>query len=186
MLISRLRALILVMLLLTLPLRAVTRVAYTRPGNMMKIPTTFVKRSPYLFTAGFSSEIHRFSPFNTARGVYFSMDVTDKFTLGFSSGQGADTTSVDNILNSTYLPPVEFGFHFQQKIYVRNDISFSLGLHDVVFENASDGLSLDPKQLSFFGVIGSEKSFGDTTSVLTWDLGLGGFLRWSILRVRRR
>tara|TARA_Y100000294_G_scaffold19354_1_gene16558 strand:- start:7187 stop:8560 length:1374 start_codon:yes stop_codon:yes gene_type:complete len=175
MLISKIRGLIVVILLLAPPLQAVTRVAYTHPGNMMKIPTTYVRRSPYLFSAGFSSEIHGFSPFNTARGVYFAMDITDKFTLGFSSGQGADTTSVDNILESTYVPPVEFGFHLQQKIYVRSDISFSLGLHDIVFENAPDGLSLDPKQLSFFGVIGSEKSFGEYHLSTYMGFGTGGF-----------
>ena len=175
MLIGKIRVFLVGMLLLVMPLQAVTRVAYTHPGNMMKIPTTFVKRSPYLFTAGFSSEIHRFSPFNTARGVYFAMDMTDKFTLGFSSGQGADTTSVDNILNSTYLPPVEFGFHFQQKIYVRSDISFSIGLHDIVFQNAPDGLSLDPKQLTFFSVIGSEKSFGEYHLSTYMGFGTGGF-----------
>ncbi|MFQ6673304.1 MAG: tetratricopeptide repeat protein [Fidelibacterota bacterium] len=166
---------VLVLALVAMPLGAVTRVAYTRPGQMMKIPTTRPTRAPYLFSAGFGSEIHNFSPFNVARGVYFTMDVSERFTLGFSSGQGADTTALENILESTYVPPVEFGFHFQQRVYVRNDISFSIGAHDIVFENADEGLSLDPKQLSFFGVIGSEKSFSDYDLSTFMGFGTGGF-----------
>ncbi|MFQ6675247.1 MAG: tetratricopeptide repeat protein [Fidelibacterota bacterium] len=168
-------ALLFLAVLLSGPLLAVTRVAYTRPGPMVKIPVTRTTRSPYLFSAGFGSEIHNFSPFNVARGVYFTMDISERFTLGFSSGQGADTTALENILESTYVPPVEFGFHFQQRVYTRGDVSFSLGVQDVVFENAEDGLSLDPRQLSFFGIIGSEKGFGDYNLSTFMGFGTGGF-----------
>ena len=69
-----------------------TRVAYLRPGPMMKIPYTSIGPSPYLFTAGFGSELHNLSPFNTAGGAYFSMDINSGWTLGFSTAQSADTT----------------------------------------------------------------------------------------------
>ena len=72
------------------PLSAVTRVSFIHPGFMMKIPTTFIERSPYLFSSGFTTEIHNFSPYNQVTGVFFSMDVSDRFTLGFSSGTGAN------------------------------------------------------------------------------------------------
>ena len=52
-----------------------TRVAYTRPGPMMKIPYSSVKRSPNLFTAGFGTEIHNFSKLNMAKGVYFDAEL---------------------------------------------------------------------------------------------------------------
>ena len=157
-------------------LSAVTRVSFTHPGFMMKIPTTFIKRSPYLFTSGFTTEVHSFSPFNTAKGVFFSMDVSDRFTLGFSSGQGADTTAVEKILESTYIPPVEFGFHTQYKVFVRQDMSVTIGLHDVIFENdASEGLRLDPKQLTFFVAVGSEKEFGQYHMSTYMGFGTGGF-----------
>ena len=152
---------------------AVTRVSYTHPGQMIKIPTTSTVRSPYLFSAGFGTEIHNFSPFNTARGVYFSMDLSENFTLGFSSGQGADTTAL--LDESQYIPPVEFGFHVQQRLYSQGDVSFSIGIHDIVFENAESGVSLDPKQLSFFGVLGSQKPLGDYELSTYMGFGTGGF-----------
>lgn len=172
---ARSAGLVFLLVLIFSPLFGVTRVAYTRPGHMVRIPMTHTYRSPYLFSAGFGSEIHNFSPFNVVRGVYFTMDVSERFTLGFSSGQGADTTALENILESAFVPPVEFGFHFQQRVYTRGDVSFSLGVQDVVFENADDGLSLDPKQLSFFGIIGSEKSFGEYGLETYMGFGTGGF-----------
>ena len=173
---NKIRNTVTLLLLLSAPLSAVTRVSFTHPGHMMKIPTTYIKRSPHLFTTGFTTEIHNFSPFNTAKGGFFSMDVSNRFTLGFSSGQGGDTTAVEKLLESAYVPPVEFGFHTQYKIFVRQDMSVSIGLHDIIFENdAKDGLRLDPKQLSFFATVGSEKSFGQYHLSTYMGFGTGGF-----------
>jgi len=157
-------------------LTAATRVAYTRPGFMMKIPTSSVERSPYLFRAGFGAELHNFSPFNTAKGIYFDMELGKSFILGFSSVQTADTTSLANLAVSQYSPPVEFGFHMQQRVYAYNDVSLSIGLQDIVFQNSDQGgLSLDPQQLSFFVVISSEKSLGVYKMNTYMGFGSGGF-----------
>ena len=138
-----------------------TRVAYLRPGPMMKIPYTSLGPSPYLFTAGFGTEIHNLSPFNTASGAYGAMEMNG-WTFGFSTATGGDTTSLANLEVSTYRPPVEFGFHVQRRIFVRDNISFSIGLQDIVFENSTaSGLQLDPKEFSFFGIVSSQQAVGD-------------------------
>ena len=62
-------------LLLGAMLYSGTRVAYTRPGLMMRIPTSSNKKTPYLFRAGVSTEFHNFNPFNTARGGYFETEL---------------------------------------------------------------------------------------------------------------
>ena len=143
---------------------------------MMKIPTSSVERSPYLFRAGFGAELHNFSPFNTAKGIYFDMELGKSFILGFSSVQTADTTSLANLAVSQYSPPVEFGFHMQQRVYAYNDVSLSIGLQDIVFQNSDQGgLSLDPQQLSFFVVISSEKSLGVYKMNTYMGFGSGGF-----------
>ncbi|MBN4080761.1 hypothetical protein JYT44_00210 [Caldithrix abyssi] len=151
-----------------------TRIAYLRPGPMMKIPYTAIGPSPYLFTAGFGSELHNFSPFNTASGAYFSME-TNGWTFGFSTARGADTTRLANLEVSTYRPPVEFGFHLQRRVYVRNNISFTVGLQDIVFENKTSGLNLDPKELSFFGIVSSQKALGQYNMNTFIGFGTGGF-----------
>ena len=152
-----------------------TRVAYLRPGPMMKIPFTSVRQSPYLFTAGFGSELHNLSPFNTAGGAFINAETTSGWTFGFSTGNGGDTTRLANLEVSTYRPPIEFGFHIQKRIFVKNDVSFSVGLQDIVFENNTGGLSLDPKELSFFGIISSEKAMGNYNTNMFIGFGTGGF-----------
>jgi len=156
---------------------AATRVAYTRPGLMMKIPFSTVGRSPYLFRTGFGTELHNFSPFNSTAGIFFDMEVGRNFSLGFSSVQTADTTNLANLDVSTYAPPVEFGFHLQQRVFTYNDVSVSVGLQDIVFQNSESesGLSLSPEQLSFFVVVSSAKQFGSYNLQTFLGFGTGGF-----------
>ena len=154
-----------------------TRVAYTRPGLMMRVPTSTVGKTPYLFRAGFGSEIHNFNPVNTAKGVFFDMELNKGFSVGFSAIQGGDTTSLDAIDESQHKPPVEFGFHIQQRVFTYNDISLSIGLQDVVFQNDQESdqiLSLNTQLLSFFVVLGSEKDLGDYKMNTYMGFGTGG------------
>ena len=154
-----------------------TRVAYTRPGYMMRIPTTSTMKTPYLFRTGVGTEIHNFNPMNTSGGVFFDIELNKGFGFGFSAVKGADTTRVENLLQSQYNPPVEFGFHFQQRVYMYNDLSLSVGLQDVVFESSSDKegiLNLNTELLSFFVVLGSEKDLGEYKMNTYFGFGTGG------------
>ena len=152
-----------------------TRVVYLRPGPMMKIPYTSIAPSPYFFTAGTGTEIHNLAPFNTASGAYYSMDFANGWSWGVSTATGGDTTRLANLEVSTYKAPVEFGFHFQKRVLVRDNISFSLGLQDIVFENKNAGLNLDPAQLSFFGIVSSESQMSDYNINTFIGFGTGGF-----------
>ena len=152
-----------------------TRVVYLRPGPMMKIPYTSIAPSPYFFTAGFGTEIHNLAPFNTATGAYYSMDFANGWSWGVSTATGGDTTRLANLEVSTYKAPVEFGFHFQKRVLVRDNISFSLGLQDIIFENNKAGLNLDPAQLSFFGIVSSESEINNYTFNTFIGFGTGGF-----------
>ncbi|MBT4249851.1 hypothetical protein HOA87_00055 [bacterium] len=156
---------------------ASARVAYTRPGLMMRIPTSSIQKAPYIFRTGFGVELHNFDPINTAKGVYFDMEFGKGFSAGFSAVQGGDTTSLDLISESQYSPQVEFGFHFQQRVFVYNDISLSAGLQDIVFQNNQDDeqvLSLNTDLLSFFLVLASEKDLGDYKMSTFMGFGTGG------------
>ena len=165
-----------VLFLLTI-INGSTRVAYTRPGFMMRIPTSSIMKTPYLFRTGIGSEIHNFNPMNTSGGVFFDIELSRGFSFGFSAVKGGDTTRVEKLLESTNNPPVEFGFHFQQRVYMYNDISLSVGLQDVVFESSSDTegiLNLNTDLLSFFAVLGSEKDLGEYKMNTYFGIGTGG------------
>ena len=161
-------------------LYAGTRVAYTRPGLMMRVPTSSNKKAPYLFRAGVSTEFHNFNPFNTARGVYFETELGRGFSVGFSGVTPGDTTRLSKLEESTYNAPAEFGFHFQQRVYVYNDISVSVGLQDVVFqsdqtsESEKEMLSLNTSLLSAFLVLSSEKDLGEYKFNTYFGFGTGG------------
>jgi hypothetical protein len=105
------------------------------------------------------------------------MEVGRNFSLGFSSVQTADTTNLANLDVSTYTPPVEFGFHLQQRVFTYNDVSVSVGLQDIVFQNSESesGLSLNPEQLSFFVVVSSAKQLGSYHLQTFLGFGTGGF-----------
>ena len=154
-----------------------TRVAYTRPGLMMRIPTSSNKKTPYLFRAGVSTEFHNFNPFNTARGVYFETELGRGFSLGFSGVTPGDTTRLSKLEESTYNAPAEFGFHFQQRVYAYNDISVSVGLQDIVFQSdqtSEEMLSLNTSRLSAFMVLSSEKDLGEYKFNTYFGFGTGG------------
>ncbi|MFL3015715.1 MAG: tetratricopeptide repeat protein [Candidatus Neomarinimicrobiota bacterium] len=154
-----------------------TRVAYTRPGLMMRIPTSSNKKTPYLFRAGVSTEFHNFNPFNTARGVYFETELGRGFSVGFSGVTPGDTTRLSKLEESTYSAPAEFGFHFQQRVYSYNDISVSVGLQDVVFQSdqtSEEMLSLNTSLLSAFLVLSSEKDLGEYKFNTYFGFGTGG------------
>ena len=163
-----------------------TRVAYTRPGLMMRIPTSSNHKTPYLFRTGFGTEIHNFDPFNTAKGVYFDMELNKGFAFGFSAVQGGDTTSLAVLTESQQKPVVEFGFHFQQRVFSYNDISLTVGLQDVVFQNdqtSDEILSLNTSLLSFFTVWASEKDLGEYKMNTYMGFGSGGLAPMDTIEV---
>ena len=164
-------------LLLGAMLYSGTRVAYTRPGLMMRVPISSNKKTPYLFRAGVSTEFHNFNPFNTARGVYFETELGRGFSVGFSGVTPGDTTRLSKLEESTYSAPAEFGFHFQQRVYAYNDISVSVGLQDIVFQSdqtSEEMLSLNTSLLSAFLVLSSEKDLGEYKFNTYFGFGTGG------------
>ena len=164
-------------LLLGAMLYSGTRVAYTRPGLMMRVPISSNKKTPYLFRAGVSTEFHNFNPFNTARGVYFETELGKGFSVGFSGVTPGDTTRLSKLKESTYNAPAEFGFHFQQRVYAYNDISVSVGLQDIVFQSdqtSEEMLSLNTSLLSAFLVLSSEKDLGEYKFNTYFGFGTGG------------
>ncbi len=141
----------------------VTRVSFTKPGYMLKIPTSSVYRTPYVLRTGFSSDVYGFADTLFSRGVFIESDLTPTVKLGVTSIQGIGGN-----------PPVEFGLHFQKRFFVYGDISFSAGIHDLVIKQGEKNVDLDPKTLSIFGVISNEKQFGDATLATYMGFGTGG------------
>ena len=73
-----------------------SRVAYTRPGEMIKIPTSSSMPTQKLFTVGASTQIYKSSPLNQGTGVFLKAFLSPKFQLGLSSISFADTSTYIN------------------------------------------------------------------------------------------
>jgi len=141
----------------------VTRVGFSHPGYMIKIPTSSIYRTPYIFRTGFTTDVYGFSDSLFTKGVFFETDLTNSFKIGFSSVQG--------IIGEK---PVEFGFHLQQRLFTYGDISFSAGIHDLVLKQGEKKLNMDTQTLSIFGVIANEKQFGKNSLFTYMGFGTGG------------
>ncbi len=169
---STLQSVILVVLLAlpaSEPAQGITRLSFTRPGGMMRIPMSATVRSPYLFTAGFVSEVVNISPYNSATGVYFDSELTRNLRLGLSSVSVADPSA--DLDSSTFKPPLEIGFHLQQRLWTYGNVSFSLGIQDVVLTQSDGGFSIDPDLISYLGVISSDQVVG--SYLLSTYMGFG-------------
>ena len=81
---------------------------------------------------------------------------------------------------------MEFGFHIQQRVFTYNDISLTVGLQDVVFQNDQETeeiLSLNTQLLSFFAVLGSEKDLGEYKMNTYMGFGTGGLAPMDTLEI---
>jgi len=150
----------------------VSTVSFTKPGYMMKIPTSSIYTTPYTFRTGFSSDIYGFKDSTLAKGVFLESDIGNSFKMGFTSIQGTGSDA-----------PVEFGFHFQKRLFVYGDISFSAGLHDLIIKQGSKKVDLSAKSLSIFGVISNEKQFPNSSLSTYMGFGTGGLAADSTIGV---
>ncbi len=163
------KLLILALMLSGGSLPGVTRLAFSRPGGMMRVPMSSVSRSPFLFSAGFASEMVSIAPYNSATGVYFDSEFSRNFRLGLSSVSTADTSR--NLENFPSNPPLEVGLHLQQRLWTYGNISFALGVHDIVLTRDDSKFTIKPDLISYLGVISSEQQVG--TFNLNTYMGFG-------------
>lgn len=158
---------LLILVFITAMNASVTRVAFSKPGYMMKIPTSSVYPTPYIFRTGFATEVFRLTDsLSVSKAVYFEADLTSTFKLGLTSIQGVSGS-----------PPVEFGVHVQKKFFIYNDVSFTAGIHDFVFQQGNSKMDLDTKTISLFGVISNEKVYDYYSFSSYIGFGTGAFAR---------
>ncbi len=146
----RYRSVVLLAILATLTwesAQGISRLSYSRPGSMMRIPMSSVVRSPYLFSSGFVAEVVNQDSLRNASVIYFDSEISKNLRLGMSLVSPIDM-------------PLEIGFHFQQRLWAYGNISFSFGLQDIVLTQSNGKLEMDSDLLSFFGVLSSEQKVG--------------------------
>ena len=160
-----------IILTITLMVNAVyanSRVSFSRPGNMMRIPNyAFNHENPYFFSVGISSEIVNFSSEHvsnygkSSNSAYIKMQTNTGFTFGLTAGNIIDPANVG-----------ELGFHFQKSIFKHGGVSLSAGIQDVLYRrDGNDVMRID--DISFFGVLTSRKSFDNYKLSINVGVGTG-------------
>ena len=138
-----------------------SRLAFTRPSAMIKIPTSISESPTQLITVGASTQIYKFSPMNQGTGVFLNTHFSPKVQFGFSSVSFADTSTYINgeIEDTTrFRSKNEMGFHFQYKTYVKDDISIGIGIQDILIKKGQD---IDQNSISMYAVFSSNRKIDD-------------------------
>ena len=139
--------------------QANSRISYTRPGNMIRIPSVDLAMSNKLLEINVSSEYLSSSQNNSG----FAVNAMSPNGLLYG-------VSIVNPVNPTN--SVELGLHFQRSVLEYGGVNIDIGMHDLLFRSGSDSTDgLDTKGISLFGVLSSEKKFSDYS--IATHLGLG-------------
>tara|TARA_Y100001970_G_C14150895_1_gene812659 strand:- start:204 stop:1508 length:1305 start_codon:yes stop_codon:yes gene_type:complete len=142
-------------------LEANSRVALSRPGKMLRIPSADFNNQKNLFSINLSSEIVSSQQNNSAFSVNFSNNLGYKYGLSFSK-------PIDPA-NS-----LELGFHIQKNILQFDDIFIEVGAHDILYRQGSESYNgIDTKGISLFGVISSKKNINDYSISTHMGVGTG-------------
>ena len=125
----------------------------------MNIPSSTNYVDTDSFVMGASTDIYNFTVFNHSSTVSFNTFLTHNINLGLSIGTLANPSN--DLLNPTqFKTPVEFGLHYQHRVYSFKDVSISLGVQDLIF-NSINGF--DVNSASIFTVFSSERKFEQYT-----------------------
>jgi len=130
---------------------------------MMRIPVSSIYRTPYVFRTGFATDTYGFSDTLIAKGIFFESDLTNTFKIGLTTVQGISGTR-----------PIEFGLHFQKRVFAYGDISLATGIHDLVIRQGEKNLNIDTKTLSLFAILSNEKQFPNNSLYTYMGFGTGG------------
>ena len=148
-----------------------SRVAFSRPGNMMRIPNyAFYHENPYFFSISLSSEIVNFNSDSaseygkSSNSAAIKMQTNSGFTFGLTAGNIMDPANVG-----------ELGFHMQKSMFKHGDVSLSMGIHDVLYtrDNNSGEEVMKIGDISFFGVLTNQKSFDNYRLFINVGAGSG-------------
>ena len=151
----------LIIILLAGVIEANSRVAFSRPGNMIRVPNVDSDMYKNLLAVNVSSEY-------------------------LSSSQSSSAFSVNTLARSGYLYGISFvkpvnpansaelGFHLQKNMVEYGDVKLDVGIQDVILRQGSDiedADGLDTKGVSLFAVLSSAKHFEDYA--IATHLGFG-------------
>jgi len=164
-----------ILLLSTTMLFANSRVAFSRPTTILRTPSVNIldeEKTPYLFTAGFSTETVNLDLPSLSTSLYLHTQTGNGFNMGLSYTSLADPrskTDIDADSTSSYVLPTEIGLHMQKRIYQAGNIHIDLGISDIMARKWNGKSEFQSP--SVYAVFSSHKVFDKFA--ITYNFGFG-------------
>jgi len=113
-----------------------SRVAFSRPGSLIRNPALLTEPIEQEYFIGFSNEIINLSTLNSSNAIFFNSLTETGLQYGAAYSTHAKTMKGDN-------PPTDLSFHVGKKIYESNKIKINMGINDILYStNGKHELSL--------------------------------------------
>ena len=104
-----------------------TRVAFSRPGALIRTPSLLEATLEQEYHLGFSSEIINFKKYNSSDAIFFKSISTNGFQYGIAYSSHAE------INQNNQSPPSELSFHFSKRIYEMQKMNIEIGVNDILY-----------------------------------------------------
>ena len=140
-----------------------SRIAFSRPGNMLRIPNMDNSMYDNLFSVNIASEI--LSSTQSSNAIAISMINNAGYQYGISMVKPVFPEN-----------SIEMGFHLQKNLLIYGNTYLDIGLQDILYRQGSesDDLNgLDTKNISFFTVLSNKKNLDEFAIASHIGLGTG-------------
>jgi len=123
-------------------LQSNTRVAFSRPGSLIRTPGALDLEYYNQYIVGFGGEITHLGDLNYALSNYFKGVTSSGYSYGLSYTTGIK--ALHDIEAEASEAPSNMSFHIHKQVFKRNNISINFGVHDILY--TSD----NPHRISLF------------------------------------
>ena len=137
-----------------------TRVAFSRPGALIRTPSLLQAPLEQEYHVGFSSEIINFKKHNSSDAVFFKSISANGVQYGVAYSSHAQ------INQDNQSPPSELSFHFSKRIYEMQKMNIEVGINDILYSTEQKHeLSIYIALLNSDILIGPKQQFKLQTSL---------------------
>ena len=142
-----------------------SRISFSRPGEMIRIPSVNHSVTSKLLNINFSYEMLSSSQGNSNISVN---------TMGKSGYQyGISFAKPESPTNS-----IELGIHLQKNMLVYGNINIDIGIHDILLGQGNYSINgLNTKDLSLFAVVSTNKNIENYSITTHFGLGTGKIIQ---------
>ena len=131
-----------------------TRVSFSRPGSLIRMPSSYSNNTINEYSIGMSNEIVNTNTYNRSQSIYVHGTSSSGMKYGVVYSTHAKINSSDNS------PPSEISFHLNNRFYETEKMYIEAGINDILFTSTSEHeLSLFINLINKGAPLGSKKLY---------------------------